>query len=55
MLINLDEIAAIRPSNDGEHAIVEWRCGADKVMPMPTRESYKDIRGSLIRAGVITI
>lgn len=59
MLINLDDIADIRPSNDGEHAIIDWRGGNDRdrnsPIPMPTKESYKDIRGALIRAGVITI
>ena len=54
-LVNLDDIAEIRPANNGQHAIVEYRSGNADAMPMPTKESYKDIRGSLIRAGVITV
>lgn len=47
-LINLDEISEIRPGNDGDHAVIEWRI--TDCAPLPVKETYTQIHNMLAAA-----
>lgn len=55
-LINLDEIAEVRPGSDGEHALLEWRdIGERTAMPLLVSESYTEVRGMLAAGRIVLL